>query len=106
MAALLTIAKAYKQTKCPLMKEWIKKLGKGVPWWLRGVKDPVLSLLWLWLLLSLRFNPWAWELPHATDAAKRRRRRTRGGRRSKRGGGGEEEEEEGGEEEEEVVWGM
>ena len=35
------------------------------------VKDPALSLLWLWSLLGHRFNPWPGELLHVTGAAKK-----------------------------------
>ena len=34
------------------------------------VKDPALSLLWLGLLLWLRFNSWPGELPHSSGVAK------------------------------------
>ena len=39
----------------------------GVPWWPRGVKDPVLSLLWLRSLLWWTFDPWPrnFHMPHA-----------------------------------------
>ena len=30
----------------------------GVPWWLSGLRIPVLSLLWLGSLLWHGFNPW------------------------------------------------
>ena len=41
----------------------------------QGVKDLVLSLLWLGSLLWHAFNLLAQELPHATGAAKRRKRK-------------------------------
>ena len=36
-------------------------------------KDLVLSLQWLGLLLWLGFDPWTWELPHATGMAKKKK---------------------------------
>ena len=35
-AALVTIAKTWKQPKCPWTDEWIKKMWCGLPWWCSG----------------------------------------------------------------------
>ena len=35
------------------------------------VKDSVFSVLWFWLLLWHRFDPWPWELLHAMGMAKK-----------------------------------
>ena len=35
IVVLFTRAKTWKQPKCPLMDEWIKK-SIGLPWWLSG----------------------------------------------------------------------
>ena len=37
------------------------------------VKDPGLSLLWLWFQLWHRFDPWAQEPPHAPGVAKKKK---------------------------------
>ena len=34
------------------------------------LKDSALSLLWLWLQLWYRFNPWPWNFLHAPGTAK------------------------------------
>ena len=40
ISALLTRAKIWKQPKCPLIAEWIKKMCIGQPGWLSGLAPP------------------------------------------------------------------
>ena len=40
---------------------------------MQRVKDLVLSLQWLGSLLGHGFDPWLWELPHVTGAAKKKK---------------------------------
>ena len=52
IAALFTIAKIWKQLKCPLIDEWIKRSGTYIQWNISHKKDGILSLATIWMDLE------------------------------------------------------
>ena len=77
ITALFTTAKTWKQPKCPLTDEWIKKTwniyiyngillshkkewSNGLPWWLGG-KESTCQCRRHW------FHPWSKRIPHAME---------------------------------------
>ena len=58
--ALFTIAKTWKQPKCPSTEEWIKKMCHGLPWWRSGWESACQCR-------EHGFEPWSGKIPHAAE---------------------------------------